>query len=102
MVLLPAPTFDGAANSHVAAMSASPALSVVVPCFNEEGNLTELASRVASLVQRRKIEGELILVDDASRDATPEVIRGLAKEHPWVRPIAHESNRGIAEAWRTL
>jgi phenylacetate-CoA ligase len=74
-------------------------LSVVVPCFNEAGNLPELVERLEKVFVRKGIDGEIVLVDDGSRDATATVIRRLGEAHPAVRGVFHEVNRGIAAAW---
>ncbi|MEZ4340716.1 MAG: glycosyltransferase family 2 protein, partial [Sandaracinaceae bacterium] len=77
-------------------------LSVIVPCFNEALNLPELARRTLAVFERGEIAGELVLVDDSSRDETADVIRGLEAAHPGVVVgVFHEVNRGIAHAWRS-
>ena len=76
-------------------------LSVLVPCFNEEGNLPELVERLGRTLDRGQIAGQVILVDDGSRDRTWQVIQDLAVSNPFVVPICHEGNRGLAAAWRT-
>ncbi|MCC6525097.1 MAG: glycosyltransferase [Polyangiaceae bacterium] len=77
-------------------------LSVIAPCFNEELNVPELTRRVLGVFERGKLAGELILVDDGSRDATARVIAELADQHPGrVVGRFHPENRGIAHAWKT-
>ena len=48
-------------------------LSVIVPCYNEEPNLKELSSRLLRVFDSRKIDGEVILVNDGSADGTFEI-----------------------------
>jgi phenylacetate-CoA ligase len=74
-------------------------LSVVVPCFNEAGNLPELVERLLKVFVKKAVAGEIVLVDDGSRDDTPEVMRRLGGEHPEVVTVFHPENRGIAAAW---
>jgi phenylacetate-CoA ligase len=77
-------------------------LSVIVPCFNEEANIKELARRVLNTFERGGLEGELVLVDDGSSDRTADIIRQLEGEHAaQVVGRFHPSNRGIAQAWKT-
>jgi len=77
-------------------------LSVIVPCFNEEANIKELARRVLRTFERGELEGELVLVDDGSSDRTADIIRQVEGEHPaQVVGRFHPSNRGIAQAWKT-
>jgi len=74
-------------------------LSVVVPCYNEAGNLPELVARLRSVFEKRKVRGEIVLVNDGSRDDTGAVIDALSKTHPEVVPVHHEKNRGLAAGW---
>lgn len=76
-------------------------LSVLVPAYNEEASLSELAERTVAVFRRLGITGELILVDDGSTDGTPEVIRRLEAFHPDVRGMFHGQNLGIAAAWHS-
>ena len=77
------------------------ALSVVVPCFNEEENLPLLVERLEATLSDNGIDGEIVLVDDASRDGTREVIRREVARRPNVVGCYHDANRGIVGGWRT-
>jgi phenylacetate-CoA ligase len=80
----------------------TPELSVIVPCFNEELNLRELARRVLVTFDLGELEGELILVDDGSRDGTRAVIEELERSHEGqIVGRFHVTNQGIAQAWKT-
>lgn len=88
-------------------MSASAAagqvvLSVIAPCFDEEGNVALLVRRMLAAFEALPVPAELILVDDGSRDATWTHIEREAREHPG-RVVArrHEVNRGIVGGWLT-
>jgi polyisoprenyl-phosphate glycosyltransferase len=50
--------------------AARPSLSVVAPCFNEEGVLPEFLQRVGVVLDGLAVKAEVVLVDDGSRDAT--------------------------------
>ena len=76
-------------------------LSVVVPCYNEAGNLPELVTRLRSVFEKRKVRGEIVLVNDGSGDGTGTVIDALAVAHPEVVPVHHDQNRGLAAGWDT-
>jgi len=83
-------------------MTASVELSVVVPCFNEEANVPETTERVLRVLELAGITSEIVLVDDASRDRTREVIeeqKVLYGER--VIGCFHEQNRGLAAGWQT-
>jgi glycosyltransferase involved in cell wall biosynthesis len=74
-------------------------VSVVIPVYNEERSLSALVDRVAA-ANTPGIRKEIILVDDGSRDASPEIIREKARELPkryknlTVIPIVTGINRG--------
>ncbi len=76
-------------------------LSVVIPAYNEENGIAEIANRVLavkdSLVKVGVGELELIVVDDGSRDRTAEV----AGQIKGVRLIRHPKNRGYGAALKT-
>jgi phenylacetate-CoA ligase len=76
-------------------------LSVIVPCYNEEGNLPELVERTLRVFARRGIAGELVLVNDASRDGTGPQIDALAARHAEVVGVHHATNRGIPGGWKS-
>jgi len=77
-------------------------LSVLVPCYNEEGNLQELVKRIHKVFDRLDIEGELVLIDDASTDKTKEVIKELALSKNYnIRACFHDKNQGMFASWGT-
>jgi glycosyltransferase involved in cell wall biosynthesis len=76
-------------------------LSIVIPAYNEERGIAEIASRVLSVEPALKKIGvdqlELLVVDDGSRDRTAEVAAGI----PGVCLIRHPKNRGYGAALKT-
>ncbi|MGF1679361.1 MAG: glycosyltransferase family 2 protein [Candidatus Methylacidiphilales bacterium] len=68
-----------------------------MPVFNEEATL----ERVVEAVLKRPEVGELIIVDDASRDGTWEVMQSLSGRHPRIRIFQHTQNQGKGAALRT-
>lgn len=73
-------------------MPASPAISVVVPLYNEEGNVAELQRQIEAALATR--DYEIVLVDDASTDNTLANIPGGER----VRVIRFEKNSGQSAA----
>jgi glycosyltransferase involved in cell wall biosynthesis len=71
-----------------------PGISVVVPAYNSELSLPELTRRLQPVLDGTKAEYELILVDDASRDGTWNVIQDLVRTNPWVRGVHLMRNYG--------
>ena len=76
-------------------------LSVVAPCYNEMENAQALTDRLQHVFAKRKLRGEVVLVNDGSSDSTGAVIDGLAAKYDNVRAVHHPKNRGIAAAWQT-
>ena len=76
-------------------------VSVVAPCFNEESNVEVLVERLASVFKDNNLNGEVVLVDDASTDNTRSMIQGLQSKYHNVRLVAHDENKGIAGAWQS-
>lgn len=72
-------------------------LSVVVPAYNEEATLAKVVEQVLAIPYLL----EVVIVDDCSRDRTPEICQRLAQQHPQVRFARHETNGGKTEALKT-
>jgi len=73
-----------------------PQLSIVVPTFNEAGNVAELRDRVAAALP--DIDWEMIYVDDDSPDGTSATVRELAQRDSRVRCIQRIGRRGLSSA----
>jgi len=71
-----------------------PTYSIVIPIFNESGNIPELYSRLREVMETTGEDWELVMVDDGSRDESREMIRELADEDPRVRPVIFARNFG--------
>jgi glycosyltransferase involved in cell wall biosynthesis len=71
-----------------------PLISIVVPVFNEQDCVAELASRVASTLAESDVDYELIFVDDGSSDATMERIHAIADTDTRVRYLSFSRNFG--------
>jgi glycosyltransferase involved in cell wall biosynthesis len=71
-------------------------LTVVVPCYNEEGNVREMYETIRELfaAQLSRYDYEHIFIDNASRDRTPNILRELAAQDPRVKVILNTRNFG--------
>lgn len=68
--------------------------SIVAPCYNEEGNLHELHRRIVEVMEQSDGPWELVLINDGSRDRTPEIMVELNAEDPRVHYIDFARNFG--------
>ena len=72
-----------------------PALSVVIPCFNEEGCLTELHRRVSAAAREAAgASHEIVLINDGSRDNTWTMMQELSQRDSRVVAINLSRNHG--------
>src|SRR5205823_5618061 len=60
-----------------------------------------LTARLQHVFAKRNLKGQIVLVNDGSRDETGTIIDALAREHNNVLAVHHPVNRGIAAAWQT-
>jgi dolichol-phosphate mannosyltransferase len=71
-------------------------LSVVVPTFNEAGNVREIVARLERVL--KGIAWEAIFVDDNSPDGTADTVKSVAAVNPRVRCLKRLGRRGLAGA----
>lgn len=76
------------------------AVSIIVPCFNEEDGLFRLREKLesAELLLRREYAVHFIIVDDGSTDGTWDVLSRLFGRDPNVDLVRHPRNLGIGGA----
>ena len=75
-----------------------PEISVAVPLFDEQAVVGELCRRVREALDGAKLDWELVLVDDGSRDRTWELVRAEAARDPRVRGLRLSRNFGLQPA----
>jgi dolichol-phosphate mannosyltransferase len=69
-------------------------LSIVVPCYNESGNIAELHRQLDGVAARLDLDAEFVFVDDGSRDNTCELLKALAGRDPRARVVSLSRNFG--------
>lgn len=69
--------------------------------FNEESNIQHAISYAIEALQAHSDDWEIIIVDDASTDASPEIVRRVARDHPRVRLFQHEFNQKLGASLRS-
>ena len=72
-------------------------ISVVIPAFNEEGNIGRLIGETFATVPKEAL-GEVIAIDDGSDDGTAAEIKALLSQHPRLRYVRHAHRAGQSAA----
>ena len=80
-------------------MTEAPALSVVVPVFNERDNIAPLVAEIVAAL-RGRVPFEIVYVDDRSSDDSQAVLAALMLEVPELRVIGHLQQSGQSTAIR--
>ena len=73
-------------------------LSVIIPSYNEEGNVVRAADEVSQLLEDNAIDYELVFVNDGSSDKTWEMINGLAQSRQHIVGVNFSRNFGKESA----
>lgn len=69
-------------------------LSIVVPCYNESGNIAELHRQLDTVASRLDLDVEFVFVDDGSRDNTLVLLKQLAQRDGRARIVGLSRNFG--------
>jgi len=77
-----------------------PAVTVLVPCYNEEDAVTETIEKLDAALAPLG-DFRILAIEDGSVDATREVLRGLEQRFPRLRVVEHGQNRGYGAALKT-
>lgn len=82
----------------------TPTLSLVIPTYNERGNLPHLVQRLTQTLDTARVSFELVVVDDDSPDGTWRLAEEMGAVDKRVRVIRRQGERGLATAviagWR--
>ncbi len=81
-------------------MNGNPALSIVIPAYNEAGNIVATLDNVTTALAGLPIEPEIIVVDDGSADATGALVTAYTSSCPFVRLLVNERNMGFGATYR--
>ena len=73
-------------------------ISAFFPCYNDEATIGSMVNLALVTIDKVGAEGEVIVIDDGSSDGSPHVLKELVDEHPRLRVITHEQNRGYGGA----
>lgn len=73
-------------------------ISVVMPAFNEEGNIEKTIRDSFKALKNLRMHGEVVVTEDGSSDNTRKIIIDLKKEYPDLKMVVHEKNCGYGES----
>ncbi|MDO8619223.1 MAG: glycosyltransferase [Candidatus Daviesbacteria bacterium] len=82
-------------------MSKVGSLSVFFPAYNEAENIENTVVGAVKVLEDLKLDYEVIVVDDGSKDATVEIVRNLSNKNSQIRLVSHEKNLGYGSALKT-
>ena len=82
-------------------MTRKPTISLVIPMFNEEANIGHALRYAVDALSQHASEYEIIIVDDASTDQSPELVSRAVAENPNIRLIRHDFNQKLGASLRT-
>jgi glycosyltransferase involved in cell wall biosynthesis len=75
-------------------------ISVIIPAYNEEGNIAAAITSVIAAVREMVDDYEIIVVDDGSADATGRLAEQEARDNPRVKVLRNPRNKGFGCAYR--
>ena len=76
-------------------------LSVVIPAYNEEENIKPTVIEIITVLRKEQIPFEIIVVNDNSKDKTPEVVKSIQSENKEVILVNRTPPGGFGRAIRT-
>lgn len=71
-------------------------VSIILPTYNEAGNIVLLIDQIHTILKRRSFE--IIVVDDDSPDRTGDIVKGRFKNDRWVAAYIRTEDKGLARA----
>jgi len=73
-------------------------LSVIIPTFNEEENILTIIAEVDAVLKKNNINGEILVVDDNSRDRTIALVRELHTKKENVNILVRMEDHGLSQS----
>ncbi|HVP56504.1 MAG TPA: dolichyl-phosphate beta-glucosyltransferase [bacterium] len=75
-------------------------MSVVVPAYDEQGRIEDSLLKIKAYMQDAGLGFEIVVVDDGSRDRTPEIVAEFARNDPRIKLVQNRRNLGKGAAVR--
>lgn len=76
-------------------------LSIVIPAYNEEENIEPTLSEIITVLNAKSIPHEIVVVNDNSKDKTPDVVRKMQLTHKQIKLVNRTPPGGFGRAIRT-
>ena len=73
-------------------------ITLIIPTFNEAGNIPILVGRVFEIFSDNNLDGHVIVVDDDSPDQTWKVAEELKEKYPGLEVLRRQNKRGLSSA----
>ena len=74
-------------------------LTVVMPALNEEKNIATAINNTLNAFKYFNISGEIIVVNDGSKDDTENIVNNIMQKETPVRLLKHETSKGIGASF---
>lgn len=74
--------------------------SIIIPAYNERLRIAEGLDKVLAYISERKLDAEVVVVNDGSKDETADIVRRYMAANPHVRLLENPANRGKGYAVR--
>jgi len=75
-------------------------LSIVIPTYNEEGNISETVTVLYNVMEKEKIDHEIVVVNDNSKDNTAQILKELKSSIPSLLIYTNQGPNGFGYAVR--
>jgi dolichol-phosphate mannosyltransferase len=79
-------------------MMEPPVLSIVAPCYNEQGNLEPLVTAIRDVMEPLNVPYEVVIADDCSTDRSWEILKTIGAADPKIRAVRLDRNCGQSAA----
>jgi glycosyltransferase involved in cell wall biosynthesis len=74
--------------------------TVIIPAYNESGNILDAIRNASAVVKRYFHRYTLLVIDDGSSDQTAEIVSSVASKNRHIRLIRHVRNMGMGQTFR--
>jgi dolichol-phosphate mannosyltransferase len=75
-------------------------LSIIIPAYNEEESIVETIETIELALASAKIDHEILVVNDNSKDTTEEVLKHLSAKYSTVNYVTNPGPNGFGYAVR--